>query len=117
MLSQTRMLKIYLKVAYTGITQDIIVDSSMTISQFMSLINNYKTEYFQIHKNYCVEIIESGNNINGDAELAPVLYSSEESLEEKYGNTQSSIAFYIRPINPETKQFIRGIDYSINPIQ
>jgi hypothetical protein len=102
------MFEFNFKVAFTAITNKISVDPLMTVSQLISLINNYKTDYFNIHENYDIEIVEAGNNING---------RDEEILEEKYGfnNKWKYISFYIRPINRETGQFITDVDYSIDP--
>lgn len=107
----------YCKIPYTNITNFISVNSSMTITDFINFINNKKTDYFNIHENYIVEIVESGNNINGDAELGPALESSDMTLEEKYGNNNkwNYTAFYIRPIDRETSEFNIVNDYSTNP--
>ena len=56
--------------------------------------------------------METGNNVNGDSELAPALEPSEETLREKYGNILGNTSFYIRPVRMNTRQFERRNDYS-----
>jgi len=103
------------KIPYMEFTHHISFNSSLTITQFIELCDsNFIREYFNIHDNYNVEIVEAGNNINGDAELAPALQPSQETLREKYGNNYNYVAFYIRPVYGPNRQFVRMNDYSIS---
>ena len=116
MSSANRTFEFYCKIPYTEITNFIKVDSTLTISQFIDLINsNFIRVYFDINDIYTIEVVEAGNNINGDAELAPALQPSEETLEEKYGNNYKSVAFYIRPVYGNDRIFIRTNDYTVRP--
>ena len=108
--------QLYCKIPYTEFTHHISFNSSLTITEFIELVDsNYIREYFNIHENYNVEVVEAGQNVNGDAELAPALEPSKETLREKYGNNYNYIAFYIRPVFGPNRRFIQSNDYSINP--
>jgi len=108
------MYQFYCKIPYTEFTHHISFNSSLTITQFIELVDsNFIREYFNIHDDYGVEVVEVGNNVNGHAELAPALQPSEETLREKYGNNYDYVAFYIRPVVGPNRQFVRLNDYSI----
>lgn len=110
------MYQLYCKIPYTELTHHISFSSQLTIKQFIELVDsNFIREYFDIHTDYDVEVVEAGNNINSDAEMAPALEPSEETLREKYGNNYNCVAFYIRPVVGPNRLFLRSNDYSISP--
>jgi hypothetical protein len=110
--------KFYFKIPYTELNHRIRFIPELTVTQFIELIDsNFIRVYFDIHHDYRVEVVEAGNNENGNDEMAPALQPSEQTLEEKYGENYNFIAFYIRPVYGENRQFVRNIDYSISPTQ
>jgi hypothetical protein len=106
-------MKYYFKVVYTNIAAEINVDPMITISDFIIKVNTEWKSIFDIHYNYAVQIVLGGNNVNGDAELAPELSFSSELFGEKFRN--KNVMFYLRPVNPITEEFTRVDDYSIDP--
>jgi len=117
MSSANRTFEFYFKIPYTEKSNFINIDSSLSISQFIDLVNSnfIKRLHFNINDIYNIELVEACNNIHGDAELAPALQPSEETLEEKYGNNYKHIAFYIRPVYGNDRIFIRTNDYTVRP--
>lgn len=110
-----RTMALYCKVPYTNIYNTFYVQSNMTITEFLEYANiNIKTQ-LEISREYDVEVVQTGNNINGDAELAPAIEPSYDvTLEDKFGefyNTYKIISFYIRPVHPITREFIWLIEY------
>lgn len=112
----SRTLRFNLKLVYTSKTWELDVDSEMTVSNFIIWINeshHIRHSVFNIHDYYFLEIVECGNVANGDAELAPPIEPTHETIGEKFN--PKTTAFYIRPVNQITQQFIRSNDYSIEP--
>jgi hypothetical protein len=106
----------YFKVPYTEIATNIDILKEITLKNFIDEFNtNHFKSIFMIHENYYVELVECGNNINGDAELAPALEPSELTLEEIYETRHNKVAFYVRPVIRETRQFTRRINYLTYP--
>jgi hypothetical protein len=111
---QPEMYQFDFKIVYTTFISHLSFDLNLTISQFLNCLNSeYMKEYLHIHNGYRIEILEIGNNVNGDAELAPALQPSEETLREKYGNILRNTSFYIRPVRMNVRHFERRNDYSI----
>jgi hypothetical protein len=89
----------YFKLAYTCQTKIYEVNPDMSIMDFISDIKNRVRTDFYLESTEEVEIVEAGNpdNINGhDAELAPALEASINTIREIYGNRHTNVAFYIR---------------------
>ena len=88
----------YFKLAYTCQTKIYEVNPDISIMDFISDIKNRVRTDFYIESTEDVEIVAAGNpdNINGhDAELAPPLEPSINTVREIYGNRHTNIAFYI----------------------
>ena len=112
MIEQRYLYNFYFKIPYTDITYNIDVNSNIKVREFIHLFNGYyMKKCFNIHKFYYVEIVESGNNINGDGELAPALEVSEKTLKDLYCNNYNNVSFYVRPT--VCGKFIKSNDYSV----
>lgn len=92
---ENTIVKYYFKVPYTEKTQFIDFDTNITINDLINVIDYCKKVYFDIDENVIVELVECGNTINGDAEKAPAIIGTDETLLEKYGIKKKS--FYVRP--------------------
>ena len=94
----------YFKVVYTCETATYIFNPEITISKFIILATRKARADFLFNgnnQNVEIEIIETGqcDNINGtDAEQAPALEPSDETLEERFGSRHILPSFYIRII-------------------
>lgn len=114
--SQVRNMNVYCKIAFTEKTATFTVQSNMTIAEFLEYANtNFRTD-LNIHDSYDIELVQIGNIINGLPELAPPVEPRyDETLETRYSHIYDScnlISFYIRPVHPITREFIRRTDYS-----
>lgn len=97
----------YFKVVYTCETATYLFNPEITISKFIILATRKARTDFLFNsnnQNVEIEIVETGqhDNINGhDAEQAPALEPSDETLEERFGSRHILPSFYIRiiPIN------------------
>lgn len=91
----------YFKIAYTTRTIYYSFSPDISIKNFIeNVINNFRGD-FQLNNNETFEVVEAGNpdNINGrDAELAPALIPSNDTLRQIYGDRHQYTAFYIRLI-------------------
>jgi len=95
----------YFKVAYTCQTATYSFNPEITIRTFIILaIRKARVDFvFNGNSNayVAIEIVETGqcDNINGiDAEQAPALEPSDETLEERFGSRHILPSFYIRII-------------------
>lgn len=89
----------YFKLVYTEQTFCHTFSPNISIKNFIESVKYNSIIDFQLENNSNIEIIESGqyNNINGrDAELAPALIPSNNTLRQIYRNRFNYISFYIR---------------------
>jgi hypothetical protein len=96
----------YFKLAYTCETKIYSINPNITIKNFINYIKHNARYDFHIEDNEDIEIVEAGqpNNINGrDAEQAPAIIASDETVRQKYGARYTTIAFYIRKIPAEIR--------------
>jgi hypothetical protein len=92
----------YVKLVYTCQTINFQANPNNTIAQFIADLKNRASTDFNIVNTDDIEVVEAGqpHNVNGrDAEMAPILEPSPQTLRDKYGNNHSSVAFYIRAKN------------------
>jgi len=106
-------MRFYFKVVYTSITKELDIDRSMSVSDFILNMNETWRSYFNIHEHYHIQIVATGNKINGDCELAPPIEATYETVGERFNSR--NVAFYLRPVHPITEEFIRRDDYSVAP--
>lgn len=112
----SRTLQFNFKLVYTSNTWELNFDREMTTAEFITHINNDTNlrQLFNIHDQYHIDIVQSGNLINIQPELAPpILASFTETIGEKFNPRTTS--FYLRPVHPITEEFIRRYDYSDSP--
>lgn len=107
--------RFYFKVVYTNITKVLEINTEITIDYLISSINGIYRQDFNIHPNYYIHIVPTGNLTHGDAELGPEIVRSRDRVCEKFDPSNTS--FYIRPVHPGTQEFIRRDDYSTNPFR
>jgi hypothetical protein len=96
----------YFKLAYTCETKIYSINPNISIKNFIHDIKHKARIDFHIEDYEDIEIVEAGqpNNINGrDAEKAPAIEHSDESVYQRYGTRHNNIAFYIRKIPSEIR--------------
>ena len=89
----------YFKLAYTCETTTYLFNQCITITNFIGIVKRKVPSDFNIYSDENIEIVETGqyDNINGmDAEKAPALEHSDNTLEERFGCRNSLPSFYIR---------------------
>jgi hypothetical protein len=88
------------KFAYGTETKNYIVNSNWSMSDFLFQIkSDIYYDYDIIQNEYNIEIIEAGqyDNINGrDAELAPKIEPSNQTVFDLYGFRYKYVSFYIK---------------------
>lgn len=111
----TRTLRFYFKIVYTAHTWNLDINSDMCTADFVNWINSDDCHMlFNIHHQYHIQVVEAGNNCNGDSELAPpIMVSLRDTIAERFNPRVTS--FYLRPVHPITEEFIIKDDYSIAP--
>jgi hypothetical protein len=63
-----------------------------------------------INSKYYIEVIDVGQT---DKELAQCIEPrDEDTLLQRYCHINQPIAFYVRPVNPITREFVRQNDYA-----
>ena len=100
--NQEEYYEFYVKLVYTCQTINFQANPNNTITQFIADLKNRASTDFNIVNTDDIEVVEAGqpHNVNGrDAEMAPILEPSPQTLRDKYGNNHSSVAFYIRAKN------------------
>lgn len=117
-MQRIRDFNIYCKIPFTDITGMFTLQSNMTIAEFIEHANTNFRNNLNIHSSYDIEVVQTGNR---DAELAlPIETTTTQTLEQRYGhiyNAGNIVAFYIRPVNPVTREFIRRVNYSEPQLQ
>lgn len=112
----TNFIEVYCKIAYSKINDIFNVPKNLTISNFINYANSTIRNRFHIHSRYDIEVIEIGDHTyNCPNELIPKMEENHnQTMYEKYGhlyNRNRLMAFYIRPVNPVTREFIRRENY------
>lgn len=90
------------KLVYTNQIQNYIINSGISVSNFIEIIRLYARRDFNLNNNEDIVIVEAGNPdiMNGiDAEMAPALGPSEASVKQIFGNRYKNTSFYIRKIH------------------
>ena len=105
----------YFKTVYTTNVWELDVNSDISTADFVDWINSSECHIlFNIHKEYYIQVIESGINIYGDSELGdPIMVSYSDTFGQRFNPKFTS--FYLRPVDPNTQEFIRRNDYSVAP--
>lgn len=100
----------YFKIPFTETRATIKVLNILTINQFLECSNTLLHESLNIHPRYIIEIVETNSD---KGEYGPSLTPSDtQTLEQRYAQLPQPISFYARPVDAETRLFIRQEDYS-----
>jgi len=107
---ESNTIGVYFKIPYTEITTLLRIPISLTIRQFLEYVDtNLPRINLNIHPRYRIQVVETGKP---GGELAVEMEPrDDQTLLERYGNN-NIIAFYVRPINPITREFIRSDNYT-----
>lgn len=107
---ESNIIQNYFKIPFSELIVNLVVDNNLTLTEFYNYVNVEVRQMLNIHSKYYIEIVESGKP---DGELASCIEPrNDETLLQRYG-TKQIIAFYARPVNPETRVFTHLNDYSI----
>jgi len=107
---ESNIIKVYFKIPFSEITTICEIEDSLTISKFINYVNVEVRDKLNINERWYIEVVEAGN-ING--ELALCMDPSDETLLQRYNNrSKAFLAYYARPVNPITREFVRNINYS-----
>lgn len=112
----SNFLEIYCKIPYSEVRDIFEVPFNLTISQFIEYVNNQVRSKFKINKKFDIEIVEiDNNNKKIPNELAPCMKPNNiETLGQRYIKFYKKyhiMAFYIRPVDPISKEFTRFENY------
>lgn len=108
---ESNNIHVYFKIPYTEITTVTMVENSLTTIQFLDYVNVEVRNILNINQRYDIELVDTGKP-NGELS-APIEPRNNETLLQRYGNTNQIVAFYVRPVNPITREFTRNINYSL----
>lgn len=89
------------KLVYTNQIQNYIINSSISVSDFIEIVRLNARRDFNLNNNEDIVIVEAGNPdlLNGvDAEMAPALGPSEASVKQIFGSRYKNTSFYVRKI-------------------
>ena len=106
-------LRFTFKLVYTTNVWQTDVDISMSTAEFITRINQdrHLRQLSNIHQQYHIELVKTGNAMYKQSELAPSIVGSfSETIGENF--TQQTASIYIRPVHPITLEFTRRDDYS-----
>jgi hypothetical protein len=107
---ETNTIQVYFKIPYTEITTVVNVEDSLTTMEFLEYVNTNVRNNLNINQKYDIEIVDTDKT--GGELAAPMEPRYDETLLQRYGNTNQIISFYARPVHPITGEFIRQNDYS-----
>jgi hypothetical protein len=78
------------------------------------LLNYVQTQVrnmLHIHGRYAVELVAVDQ---ADGEYAPAIVANDDqTLLQRYGDINTPLAFYVRPVNPTTREYVPNADYSV----
>ena len=103
-------MKFIVKIIYSEKTCSICFGRNCSINYFLKEIINLARNYFRLDNKYKLEIVETCNYINGDAEMGPALESiHNQSIEKRYGylyDKDGKITLYLRVIDKDTNKIV-----------
>lgn len=107
---QNQTILCYYKIPFTEERTSIKMPTALTIRQFIELSNAVLHEFLNIHYDYIIEVVETNSD---KGEYGPSLTPTDsQTLEQRYGQLSPPISFYARPVNAETRTFVRQDSYS-----
>ena len=103
-------MRFIVKIIYSEKTCSIRFGRNCSINYFLKEIINLTRNYFRLDNKYKLEIVETCNYINGDAEIAPALESIfNQTIEKRYGylyDKDGKITLYLRVIDKDTNKIV-----------
>jgi hypothetical protein len=108
-MSSIQTIMFYFKVPFTEIRCSYKFPENITITQFLEKVNKDILTILKIHSKYYLEVVET-NTDKGEYGQA-LLPNDRQTLQHRYGNLNSDISFYVRPVDPITKIFTRQTSY------
>lgn len=109
----SRIMEFYCKIPFTENTCKINVNSNLTIVEFLEYVDSIIKNNLNINSKYDIILVEMGQP--RDELDRPIEPSYDQTLERRYGtiyNMGMSVGFYVRPINPITRDYIRRENYN-----
>lgn len=101
----------YFKIPFTEIRDTIKLPRNITMTEFLEFVNVELRNILNIHSKYYIEVVETNSS---EGEYGPALLPSDsQTFEQRYGNLSIPVAFYARPVNAETGQFVRQTNYHV----
>lgn len=100
---------VYFKIPYTEVTSVNMIKKSLTTSEFVEYVNTDVRNTLNINSKYYIEVVDISKPSGELAE--PIEPRNDETLLQRYGDVNKSIAFYIRPVDRITREFIRRLNY------
>ena len=109
-IEEFNIIKVYCKIPFTEIAHTFVIQDNLTIREFLEFTNAYLHNKLNINSKYDIELVVVGQPLKEFA--TPVESRDNQTLREEFSNISNMIAFYARPINPTTREFVRQDDYS-----
>jgi hypothetical protein len=103
-----RTINLYCKIPFTETTGIFKIRNNLTISELLEYVNVHVRNKLNIDKSYNIEVVEVELGELGD----PIETDNKQTLPQVYRNINNCLVFYIRPVHPITKVFIRKNDYT-----
>ena len=102
---------VYFKIPHSQISSIFMLQRTLTTTDLQNYVNEEVRNRLHIHARYDIEIVDIDKP---GGELAPAIVpNNEQLLIQRYGDINVPIAFYVRPVNPITREYVRNIDYSV----
>jgi hypothetical protein len=103
--------QVYFKIPHSQISKVYMLEKSWTITTLLDYVQTQVRNMLQIHARYAVELVAIDQ---ADGEFAPAIVpNDEQTLLQRYGDINTPIAFYVRPVNPTTREYVQNIDYRV----
>lgn len=90
----SEVVSIYFKVAHTGQHSQFNVPVNICMKNFIDFAKNNAREFFNIHRDSIIEVVEAGHHMSEDAPA--LIPDASVTFREKYNGRYENIAFYIR---------------------
>lgn len=103
-------INVYFKIPFGEQTTTCVVNNSLTTLEFMDYVNIEVRNKLNINSRYDIEIVEAGKT--NDELASRIEPRNDETLLQRYGETKKIMAYYARPVNPITREFVRQVNYS-----
>jgi hypothetical protein len=103
-----KTIELYCKIPFTETTGIFKIRYNLTISELLEYVNIHVRNKLNIDKSYDIEVVELELGELGK----PIETNNKQTLRQVYRNINNCFVFYVRPVHPITKVFIRKNDYT-----